>query len=126
MELKIEGTQEEQFAVMKSAVIQIHGTLKGNGQDGLEKKFEKLCTRIEAHIETQEAVARERKDAAQRSDTKMNWLIAVLTLAAIAIGSLASVLALHHPARAESILQNLSHSNTEFSELQQARVPYIP
>lgn len=97
-----------------------------NGNKGLIVDVNTLCGRMDTFIATVETRETERKAAAERSEHKVNWLIAVLTLAAIAIGSLAAVLALNHPGRAQSILQNLSHSNIEYSELQDARVPYIP
>lgn len=85
MELKIEGTPEEQFAVMRSAVIQMHGTLKGNGQDGLETKFEKLCTKIDGHIKVEAAVREERIAQAAKQNTKLNVVIGIVGVIA-AIG----------------------------------------
>ena len=34
-DLRIEGSYEEQFAIMKTAVIQHHSAINGNGQPGL-------------------------------------------------------------------------------------------
>jgi hypothetical protein len=97
-----------------------------NGNRGLVVDVTALCGKMDTFIATVKTREEERKTAAERSDKKVNWLIGILTFTAIALGSLAAVLALNHPARAQSVLQNLSHSNVEYSQLQDAHIPYLP
>lgn len=86
-----------------------------NGNKGLIVDVNTLCGRMDTFIATVETRETERKSAAERSERKVNWLIAVLTLAAIAIGSLAAVLALGHPNRVQSVLQKLSTSQYQYT-----------
>lgn len=86
-----------------------------NGNKGLIVDVTTLCGKMETFIATVETRETERKSAAERSERKVNWLIGVLTLAAIALGSLAAVLALNHPSRTQSILQKLSTSQYQYT-----------
>lgn len=50
-DLVIDGTHEEQWGIIKSTVIQLNSTVKGNGKNGLEKDVALLQTQL-AIIET--------------------------------------------------------------------------
>ena len=45
-DLEIVGTHDEQWGIMKSAVIQLHGAINGNGKPGLEANVSELGTRL--------------------------------------------------------------------------------
>ena len=57
MELRIEGTHEEQTAVMKQSIIDLWGCIKGNGKPGLEsdivtvhRALDKIDTALDTSI----------------------------------------------------------------------------
>lgn len=86
-----------------------------NGNKGLIVDVTALCGRMDTFIATVNTREEERKSAAERSEKKVNWLIGVLSIVAIAIGSLAAVLALGHPSHAQSVLERLSNSQYQYT-----------
>lgn len=76
----------------------------GNGTPSLTVQVNEIATML-----------RERDRMDRRHDTKLNFIIAVGTLFVLSIAALAAVLALNHPGRAQSILDNLSTSQYQYT-----------
>jgi hypothetical protein len=76
----------------------------GNGTPSLTLQVNEIATML-----------RERDRMDRRHDAKLNFIIAIGTLFVLAISSLAAVLALNHPNRTQSILQNLSTSQYQYT-----------
>lgn len=88
--------------------------LFGNGERGLVRDVDALCARMDTFIAVENAKTAERERAEKRHGTKLNVIIAIGTLVVLAIGAVASILALHAN-ETRSLLEHLSNSQYQYT-----------